>query len=238
MPFVLAGERLIHFAHVPKTGGTSVETYLRSRFGELFLYSPRPIPREASKRSLLTTPQHLTAQDVSMLLPRDPDLAFAVVREPLARAISEFRYQSAFNYFCRLGFGMWLRVVLHASRIEPRLYDNHLRPQTDFLSKGMAVFRLEDGLDRIVAWLDEELGAQAPGVKMTHEKISSKVSVQPSREDVALIARVYAIDYIRCGYKPPNPASYPPDRLAGWRSLLARRHAYRIVLRNWCGWLR
>jgi hypothetical protein len=243
MPLAIAGNRTIYFAHVPKAGGTSVELYLQRRFGPLSL---RPLTRTGRESdfhrgafsSVMNTPNHLVAQDARHFLPRRVDLAFVLVRDPLARIASEFRFQRPHSRIAAMGFSTWLRVMLRAVALDPRIYDNHIRPQVDFLTEGMEAFRLEDGLGRIVGWLDERLGETAPETEMTHAQKSASIPVAPTREDVALVARVFAADYARFGYAPPDPAAYPADRLARLRDLAARPLARVVLWRHWRRWLR
>lgn len=243
MPLAIAGNRTIYFAHVPKAGGTSVELYLQRRFGELSL---RPLTRKGRASdfhrgafsSVMNAPNHLVAQDARHFLPRRVDLSFVLVRDPLARIASEFRFQRRHSRIAALGFSTWLRVMLRAVALDPRIYDNHLRPQVDFLSEGMEVFRLEDGVDRIVTWLDAALGETAPETEMTHAQKSARIAVAPSRQDVALVARFFAADYARFGYSPPDPAAHPSDPMAGLRDLAARPLARGVILRHRRRWLK
>lgn len=41
MPMAKFGDECIFFAHVPKTGGTSVEQYLQDRFADVVLFDRR-----------------------------------------------------------------------------------------------------------------------------------------------------------------------------------------------------
>ncbi len=242
MPLAIAGNRTIYFAHVPKAGGSSVELYMHERFGDLSL---RSITRKGRLSrfepgpfsAVMTSPNHLVWQDARFFLPRRVDLSFALVRDPLARIVSQYRFQKPHSKASGLDFSTWLRVVLRAAALDPRIYGNHIRPQVDFLSEGMEVFRLEDGLDRIIDWLDARLGEGAPGISMGHIQKSAKVSVEPKREDVALVARYYAADYDRFGYSPPDPAAHPSDPLAGLRDLAARPLARGVILRHRRRWL-
>ena len=48
--------------------------------------------------------------------------------------------------------------MLAVLRLNPRAFDNHLRPQADFVPEG-AVFRLEDGLGAALDLLGATTGA-------------------------------------------------------------------------------
>jgi hypothetical protein len=221
MPFLEASGKLIFFAHVPKAGGSSVEDYLEARFGPLALLDRDWTARWAAggwrRSGLRVSPQHLDAREALRLLPRAPDWSFAVVREPAARLISEYRFQARARRprrrLTRLGFSAWLRLALAAAAREPTIFDNHLRPQSEMVPEGAEVFRLEDGLAPLLARLDAVTGTEAPpGLALGHalKAAAGAPAVRPRPADLALIGRAYAADYARFGYPAPAPARSRP----------------------------
>ena len=232
MPIARAGGRIILFAHVPKAGGTSVEAYLAARFGPLGLIDRRA---HAGVRGtgLITPATHLTAGDLAELAPPRVDHAFAVVRDPLARLLSEHRYQSGVSRLSRLGLSLWIETVLRAAAAEPRLYENHIRPQGDLVPKGAEVFRLEDGLGAIPPWLDAVLGEARPDLVIGHANARPAAPARLMRADVTRAAAFYADDYARFGYAPPDPAAYPDGPR---RPSCARALARALVARQRRGW--
>lgn len=237
MPIAHTPAGPVFFAHVPKTGGTSVEDYLARRFGRLSLI-------DVNKRThirgtgLITPATHLAAVDLAELLPPDLALGFAVVRDPLQRLQSEFRYQTGASRMSRLGFSTWLRVVLGAAAREPRLYENHVRPQSDLVPEGAEVFRLEDGFQALITRLDAVTGTSRPDLEIGHMNVRPRAPLPLSREDSALIAKFYAPDFARFGYAPPRPADHPPDRAAGLRGALARPLSRALVTKQRYDWAR
>ena len=94
MPIFRVGDRLHYFAHVPKCGGSSVERYLRARFGALAFVDSRHLDRPAALRWSRSSPQHLALSDFRRLVPSEwISSSFAVVRHPQNRLISAFRFQ-------------------------------------------------------------------------------------------------------------------------------------------------
>lgn len=244
MPLLIHEDRTIFFAHVPKTGGSSVEDYLIRRFGPLCLLD-RPAagsdapPRRRRHGDMVSPAQHMTAADLRHLLPERIDYTFAVVRDPLARILSEYRFQAGTSRASRLGFSTWLRVMLAAARIDPRVYDNHIRPQGDLVSAGAEVFRLEEGLDRIVARLDEVTGSAAPDADIRHLlNKGGRDRIEVRRQDMGLVARFYAADYARFGYDVPAAGAAPHDRFAALRDLLGWCLARAVVWKQRRDWLR
>lgn len=237
MPLVVHQGRLIFFAHVPKTGGSSVENYLIRRFGREALTIRDGKIKPGPKRDVIQSPSHMAAADLRWFLPERLDLCFAVVRDPARRIISEYGFQKGQSRASRMGFSLWLRAMIHAAARDPRIYENHIRPQVDLVPEGAEIFRLEDGLEAIATRIDAVTGTQAPGVEMGHFLKRKSTKVDLTRQDAELLARFYAADYARYGYAPPDPAVLPSDPFAALRDLAARLLAWAIVAKHRRDWL-
>jgi len=256
MPIAQTPKGSVYFAHVPKAGGSTVEDYLLRRFGPLWLHETAFAARGGRQSDIPMPTQHLTARDAALVLPPDLLWSFAVVRDPLARLCSEYRFQTGASRSSRFGFSTWIRIVLGAARRDPRIYDNHIRPQDDIVPASAEVFRLEDGFDGLAARLDAVTGQDTAGqdaggqdtagqdaagqdtagegagvafghlLKRAHEPIAIR------RQDVALIAGYYAADYDRFGYARPDPAAFPEDPRAALRAAPARAMARLLLARH------
>lgn len=161
------------------------------------------------------SPQHLTWQDALSQLPRPPDTVFAVVRDPVARMASEHRWQRrgrrgtrAGKLLARLPFPVWLRLMIAVAGRNPHAFDNHFRPQAEFVPTDAFVFHLENGLERVENWLVQTLGVLKGNTSIPHAIPSGNAKPVGAAEQ-ALIARHFGIDYARFGY--PRP----PSHLAG-----------------------
>ena len=167
------------------------------------------------------SPQHLIWEDALNALPRTPDLVFALVRNPVERLVSEYRYQRHQRRGTRLGrilaclpFSLWLRVMLMVAVRNPYAFDNHLRPQSDFVPHEAQVFALEAGLEPVLDWLGIDTGGQQD---TPHRLKSRQAKLSVADVDRALIEERFAADYARFGYavsgaaKPARPGI---DRLA------------------------
>lgn len=193
----IAGKR-IFLAHIPKTGGSSLEAWM-AEAGRLRWRGGKPLD------GMRVSPQHMHAALYEPLLAElQIDLCFAVLRDPLARLMSEYRYRK--RQVVRKGlrempdFERWARRALRKAGEDRCFLDNHIRPQADFLHEGMRLFRFEDGLDAVFDWLEAQTGAA--GLERPHklrtgaEDIALNADLRADiadfyAEDHALIARVF-----------------------------------------------
>lgn len=242
MPVVRIGAQLVYYAHVPKCGGTSVEDYLRDRFGPLGFLNRGFTALPAARRWSATSPQHIDWASLAQIFPPDYFAAsFAVVRHPVARAFSAWQFQAQVEKAASpdLAFADWLRQQAEFVHENPFLADNHLRPQGDFIGEECTIFHLEHGLEAIIPWLDQLAGNQDGPRAMAHSNkgdagIGAKLA--PSSADIALIEEIYAGDFARFGYLPgqklplaPKPV-LGPDFLA--QAAAARAHSGRLIART------
>ncbi len=223
MPSLTLDDRLIWFAHVPKAGGTSVEKAMVAHWGDKVGHLHWGWDRWWKNGGWRladppNSPQHLIWDDAQAALPRTPDAVFALVRDPIARMQSEYRYQRYHRRGTRAGralaylpFSLWLRLMLEMARQNPHCFDNHFRPQSDFVPEVAQVFRLEDGLEAPLVWLGV-MGRAGSLTKPPHHLKSGKVPVEVSPSDAALIGAVFAADYTRFGYGCARTTPSRPGR--------------------------
>ena len=157
------------FIHIPKTGGTSLENALH-RLGWLEqLKSPAPIREEGpldSVKHFKISPQHYHALLLDQIIRWEAiDLCFTVCRHPFHRLKSEYYWQRELGIAPAGQPEEWLTRVMEQFSNEPSVFDNHLRPQVEFIppDQSCKVFRLEDdGVKRALAWVD----ASAPASRL------------------------------------------------------------------------
>ncbi len=229
MPSLTLDNRLIWFAHCPKAGGTSIEQFMVANWGDRVghlhwgwdLWWKRGGWRVADPPN---SPQHLVWADAVHVLPQIPDQVFAIVRDPAARLSSEHRWQrqgrrgtQLGKALARLPFPVWLRLMLAVAAHNPHAFDNHLRPQSDFIPEGAQIFYLEDGLDPVGHWLSEITGNSAD-VAMAHAIPTKTKKTKLKAPEKARIAQAYSKDYARFGYAhPTNELRVGPlDWLVHW----------------------
>lgn len=199
MPIARINARLLHFVHVPKTGGSSVKEYLMKK-GPMAFFNRAPLPWAR------TTPQHIESATHRILIPEGfCDAAFMVVRDPVARLLSEFRYRTEAavgdgRYRVDLGNGLrftgtfdgWAHTVLDMVAEDAWACDNHMRPQSDFWREDVQVFVFEAGLGLVFEWIDQVTGTP-PGARF-HENKGNRVQIDMSEEVRARVEAFYAAD--------------------------------------------
>lgn len=213
MPIFRINNELHYFAHVPKCGGTSVATYLGSRFGRLGFAEPvrTTVPRsEVWSRTMV---QHIPVSALDRLIPPQWfTSSFATVRHPVRRLISSFYFWRDRVQVIPLNtdFNDWCLQEIPRMQAEPFRYDGHLMPQTAFVPKAARAFRLEDGLEQIPPHIDSLAGTSDVSSKMPEMLIgrwrTEESPPVPSAETLALIARAYKTDFARFGYEIPATA--------------------------------
>lgn len=227
------------FVHIPKCGGQSVE--------QAFLNDLRLTWED---RAALTLGRntggggpprlaHLSAQDytaqhfVTPLMWRDY-FSFALIRDPVARAVSTFNYlrptetlESFVQDWLPAQFDLAPAYALRGHG-NPGKY-HFVRPQVDFI-RGSAgeiavdlLFRLED-----IA-LDWPKAQAATGVKapLPHRNASVDGATPDDLgpDDIAVITRLYAADYDALPYdlpRPRHPAAPTRARRHNLRHFLSR----------------
>lgn len=201
MPILFSQPGPIFFAHVPKTGGTSIERYLEAKGAVGLRAAEKP-------EGFPVSPQHLHAEAIAALFPLDAfHASFAVIRDPVARLVSEYRWRVAqkknvykggvwrpvLGHRRRLSFDEWVPQVLKSAQADPLFSDNHLRPQADFILPGMRLFAFEEGLDPVYDWIDAVTETR-PAPRGMHEKASTTPRPVPAAATRGVIERFYAGD--------------------------------------------
>jgi hypothetical protein len=210
MPIFRIGDKLHYYAHVPKCAGSSVEAYLARRFGPLAFVNTRFLSDPEASRWTKSSPQHLPLDAFHKLIPEDwIASSFAVVRHPVKRLVSAFRFQVEVEKTVAPLWSIdeWFDDWLKRKDTEPFGYDNHIRPMADLIPADAAHFQMEAGLDPVVAHLDRLAGNKEGERDIAPENVRKKKMagdaqrLTPSPETLARIADYYAEDFSRFGYR-------------------------------------
>jgi len=208
MPIIRINQKLVYFAHVPRCAGTAVEAYLRQRFGPLAFLDPRHREGSPEDRWTRTSPQYVDRDTLGRLFPPGFfDHSFAVVRHPSDRLRSVYRFQKYIENRIPQGQGFleWLATL----PVPFDTFDNHTRPMSDLVPEDAIIFRLEDGLDAVVCWLDEVAGnndaprriEQRNGVDQRLQHLKQPVAEMPDLPEMAAILQLFEADFDRFGYE-------------------------------------
>ena len=200
MPLYQLNGRNLLFIHVPKTGGKSVEAYLKSLSGGQALFHPR-------KQDIFPcSPQHMHAEMLELLFGESyVQYSFMVVRNPYRRFVSEYHWRVT-----RKGgeqdFESWSHQVLDELEHDLFILDNHLRPQIEFRMRNTVVHRLEDGLENAVHAAVQAVGLDLPVPVLDHTHRTDKAEVSGSRGLAERLKQLYAADFEAFGYDPEDLA--------------------------------
>jgi hypothetical protein len=145
------------FIHVPKCGGSSFEHRLASRGWKEFL-SIRGVHAD-DLNFMRCSPQHFHANLLlSIVNPGEFDNVVIIVRDPVNRLKSEYCWQ-VHQRITELSASAWIDNTMREYEENNYLYDNHIRPQSEFLVDGAHIFKLEEnGVDDAIALVANEKG--------------------------------------------------------------------------------
>jgi hypothetical protein len=207
VPVMIKDGRSVLFIHIPKTGGTSVERLFKKSGWEQHLHERRQ-DQPVLFPLLRCAPQHYHAALLAEMFDVTKfDLTVAIVRDPVARFRSEFAHRNAKVEPVDIDaerVTKWGKRILGRYQANNYHFDNHMRPQTEFLLPGTEVYRLEDGIPEMIADLNTrfDLGLRTTvkhHLKSDQRGLSSS-SVEVSPELRTLLHEVYAEDFSRLDY--------------------------------------
>ena len=189
-------QRKFIFIHIPKTGGTSIESALLKFHGihiNLKLHSPLKHIRPTNKRRLMCGDnlQHARITDFPVEFQKKY-FCFAVVRNPWDLFVSEFehsqkskRFKASFNQFVN----------------RPRMSMHHGKNQVSFLNKNINFIgrfeRLQEDFNKICHKINIP-EQQLPYANKTKHKHYTEYYNDETRE---IIAEKYAKDIEYFGYR-------------------------------------
>lgn len=208
MPVFRKGERKFLFIHIPKTGGSSIERAFAD-VGYNTLYRDGSVGPTTWNSIRKCTPQHMHGDMLEAIFRIDRfDGVFTVVRDPLARFKSEYLWRHRNVDFTIDGRSVeeWTAKTFSRYRKNPFVFDNHIRPQADFILDRTQIFRFEDGLDTMAATLNKKwnlgLPDELPRVLegSSRTKYSSK-DVEVTEKTTQLVRDFYREDYERLDYR-------------------------------------
>lgn len=199
MPILNHQNTSLLYLHVPKTGGGTIEAWLRT-LGPLQFHSVG-VPT-----ALRCTPQHLRMADFNALFGTGFfDHVVMTVRNPYDRIASEYRMRAVLGgqgfWQAFPSFSLWLETTLEQASRNPFHLDNHIRPQWQFTGTGVEVLRFEDGLPAIIGRIAALLDVPPPeDLPRVHDTSGSGIEVAWDLADRLLVQEFYAKDFEVFGY--------------------------------------
>lgn len=212
--FRLPNKKVVLFIHIPKSGGTSVEQQFRRTGCEEFLFNSKADPY------FKCSSQHFHRDPLEQLLDLQKiDYIFTVVRNPVSRMISEYKFRINQKSTSQ-GIDQWYSEIQKQYKLNHFINDNHIRPSNEFIINRCRIFKLEDGLEKLFQNLSKKLSFERLGkIRTQHamtsiqimekEKtknpqldISKRVQLaQPSISTIRKIITDYSTDFDLFGYK-------------------------------------
>lgn len=225
VPICRKDGKTVLFVHVPKCGGTTIEGVFRNSGYRIHYLDGRMGPKSLNYFRRCT-PQHMHGELLQTLFRLERfDAIFLLVRDPLARFRSEYgmRNKTA-DPSNSAAIERWTDKTLRRYLSDPYIYDNHIRPQSQFLVPGARVFKLEDGMKKVIQQLNSTLALdlveELPNLRSREAESgfsSSDVRLASSTAD--RVRDFYIQDYRLFGYPMPTLASgtragHPNDEIA------------------------
>lgn len=204
MPIFSRNGENVLFVHIPKTGGTTIEYLVRDAGWELsFFYDGSG----AYSRFPLVpcTPQHMHLEALDRYVDWSKiSRAFTVVRNPVTRFVSEFFFQKPRFIQAKIiekqDFERWAFRSLDRIRDDPFCFDNHLRPQSEFVRDGIRAFRFEDGLEAPLREIfPRDFGALEAAPQYRQAK-TDKTPLEVPKRVLRAIQDLYLEDFHNFGY--------------------------------------
>ena len=196
-------ERTLLFIHVPKTGGTAVETFFRAAGLTGYFDPPTYMP---VRPYLKVPPAHYDYEVLRRLFELDALYSFAIVRHPVKRMISQYKWtlekSTSAEALANTNFSDFLGLMFAEYRRNENLAAGHFKPQVRFVGEKVTkIFKYEAGLEVIIRRVLEDIGFKPQGeLKLPVVNNSTARKVDPTAADIELIHSIYSEDYEAFGY--------------------------------------
>lgn len=227
MPLFRLNQKVIYFAHVPKTAGSSLLEFVHAVGGTVALSAidlklAYPAAQQTGRKQWeMTSPQHLPAAANNRLVPPGfYDAAFMFTRHPEDRLLSEYRWRKKYgkSWLRKLDFSSWFQFLQGVYAQRNSILDGHLIPQSAYVQPKMQVFTLEDGFQSFAQWLSQVVEMDPIDMKLVPRVNTADPKAIPlSAQDQRQINSFYAEDFERFGYQKRGEASDPkmPPQVGG-----------------------
>ena len=195
MPLYIKGEKKLFFFHIPKCAGTSVESILRKKSDTEMLFSK-------ISQGFPCTPQHFHKSMVDTLVDINAISSFAIVRHPLLRMISQYKWQVKKRAIDpeKIDFNEYISKSFSSVRDNAFFGDNHFRPMVDFVDSRTRVFLLERDVSDLEVYLSDFLGEDV-SLKSDNRTDILGLNLNISKNSLEIINDFYHKDFLYFSYE-------------------------------------
>ena len=202
MPIVRCNNQICHFAHIPKCGGTSIESYMRSLGAKLAFLDNGFMSNPPTIRWNISSPQHIDGENLSRLFPPGFfNFSFAVVRNPYSRLFSAFKFQMFVENKIdeKMDINEFIQNELEQAANGIGSYDNHFKSQSSLFMPKLTydIFKLENGLSEVKSYLDKKFFGVSVSLGIQHVNRGVK-AVNPlslSEKSKNIVREIYKSDF-------------------------------------------
>jgi len=205
MPVFVKDNIKILFIHIPKAGGSSIEAAFREAGFFMHFHDHGPKKINSINPFMKCSPQHFHAEQINSVFNLNSfDEIFTVVRHPEKRFLSEFAMRHA-NLIgpTSKDLNNFQKECLETYQKNSFIYDNHIRPQNEFIVPNTKVFKLEDGMENIQEYfkrthnIDLEIGRKLDSSKF---KIGESSKIIMDNNKKLELEKFYSEDFDRFNY--------------------------------------
>jgi len=217
MPVIKYKDVILHFAHIPKCAGSSIEGYVnRIKGAELAFVDSNYVANPAKKPWNNSSPQHVDGASFARLFPKTFfDAFFTIVRDPVSRVKSAYQFQRIVEKKISndVSLNDFVKKELKENYLNIGWMDNHLLPQTYFLypKTSYQIFKLEqEGVKAAKRFIDKQLFGNNISLEIPHVNAAKKHNsfdesdLVLSDHSLEIITTAYKYDYERFNYPDPT----------------------------------
>lgn len=180
MPIFRHDGAIYLFAHVPKSGGSTVEHGLQDAGIKMsFLDADWLGPNVPDWNR--SSPQHVPRNVLARLF--DPDFfdhSFAFMREPVDRFLSAFNFNRSLGHIPRRqGLRRFLDRLERSDNHFENRFDNHFLPADRIVPETCTIFHLENGFAPLSDWLRKTSGGSLSVDFGHHNKFAPPAPERP-----------------------------------------------------------
>lgn len=199
MPVYSKNNKYILFIHIPKSGGSTLSKVLINKgWDESFCIRKKTLE---NIKYLNCSSQHFHRETIKKIFNLNKfDKIFTIVRNPFERLKSEYYWQLKQNIVSNTLPKEWLNNVFDEYKENKFIYDNHIRPQNEFILEKAKIFKLEEGMDKVYEFI---LGNNIIKLKKQIKLKKSDYKILIEEDFLKLKTQIddfYAEDYILLKY--------------------------------------